>query len=161
MAVYTLSDIYLDYFNSGGTLSKSEFKNIVQDFNIHVMNAIIHEGGTLNMACGLSKLSILRLKRNFKNLAVDWYESNKLKAKLLEQGKKLFDKATGLGEEWLVYHTDLHYYRFYWSKKFVKIPNKFVYRFEPTRGFKGNKEKLKEHLSANELNYTKYTDGSI
>jgi hypothetical protein len=156
MTTYTLSDIYLDYLKSGGTVSKSTFKNIIADFNIHAMNAIIYEAKVLDMKCGLSSISIKQIKRNFNNPVVDWFESNKYKRQLLKEGKELYNEETGKGVKWLIYFTDDKYCRFYWSKKFVKLKNKMVYRFEPTRGVKGNKEKLIQHLKENELNILKY-----
>jgi hypothetical protein len=158
---HTLSDIYLQYFKDGGMLSKSQFKNICQDFNIHIMNHIIYEAGTFRMGNNMSFIKILRLDRNFNNLVIDWNESNQLKKKLIAENKPLYNKETGEGHEWLVYHTNTYYCRFYWAKKFCRIPNKTVYRFEPTRGYKGNKEKLKEFLEKNELNYQIYQNGSL
>jgi hypothetical protein len=159
--IYTLSDIYLDYLKTGGTVGKSTFKNVVSDFNIHSMNEIIFNARVLNMKCGLSSINIMQLKRNFNNPVVDWYESNKYKQELINAGKELYDEEAGKGEKWLVYFTDDKYCRFYWAKKFVKLKNKMVYRFEPTRGLKGNKEKLIQHLKENELNILKYKHGSF
>ena len=39
-------------------------------------------------------------------------------------------------------HARKFYCKFYWKKGKCRIPNKSVYRFVPTRGVKGNKEKL-------------------
>lgn len=158
---YTLSDIYKDYVLEGGTLSKNDFKNICQDFNIHIMNSIIYDASKFEMGSNMSFIRIIHLKRNFNNLVPDWNESRKLKERLIAEGKPLYDKETGKGHEWLVYHDNPIYCRFYWAKKFCKIPNKSVYRFEPTRGLKGNKEKLKEYLAENELNYKQYPNGNI
>jgi hypothetical protein len=36
------------------------------------------------------------------------------------------------------------------------VPNKSVYKFIPTRGLKGNKEKLVELLQTDELAYLKF-----
>jgi hypothetical protein len=159
--IYTLSDIYLDYLKKGGTVSKSTFKNIIADFNIHSMNEIIYNARTLNMRCGMSTISIMQLKRNFNKPIIDWFESNKYKEELIKKGKELYNEETGEGEKWFVYFTDDKYCRFYWSKKWVQLPNKTVYRFEPTRGLKGNKDKLKEHLNKNELNILKYKHGGF
>lgn len=157
--VFTLSDIYLDYLKKGGTVSKSTFKNIICDFNIMSMNEIIYNARVLDMKCGLSAISIIQLKRNFTNPVVDWNESNKYKEELIAKGEELYDEVTGKGVKWLIYYTDDKYCRFYWSKKFVKLANKTIYRFEPTRGIKGNKEKLIRHLKENELNILKYKNG--
>ena len=153
---YTLVDIYLWYKAHGGTLQKPLFKNLCQDFNIHIMNHIIYEYGSFDMGNNLSTLSILRIKRNHNKPQVDWKASNEYKQELLDEGKKLFDPETGEGEEWLIYHTDPWYCRFYWKKYHAKFKNKLAYRFRATRGPKGNKRKLKDFLNANSLNYVGY-----
>jgi hypothetical protein len=153
---YTLVDIYRWYRAQGGTLPKALFKNICQDFNIHIMNHIIYDHGTFDMGSNLSTINILRIKRNHNKPQVNWNESNKLKQQLLDEGKELYDPETGEGEEWLVYHTDPWYCRFYWKKFYAKVKNKSAYSFRATRGKKGNKTKLKDFLRANSLNYRGY-----
>ena len=156
---YTLKDIYRQYKADGGELSKSLFKNICQDFNIHIMEAIIYDAYIFDMGFELSSISILRIKRNYSNPQVDWKASNERKQELLDQGKKLYDKETGEGHKWLVFHTSKEYCRFYWKKLYARVKNKSAYRFRATRGKKGNKTKLKEHLRADDLNIIKYEKG--
>lgn len=156
----TLKDIYRYYCANGGTLHKSTFKNICADFNIGIMNHIIYEAGTFDMGNHLSTLSIRRIKRNYRNPQVNWNESNKYKEELLAKGEKLYDAETGEGTKWLIYHDEEWYCRFYWKKKHAKFKNKSVYRFVATRGDKGNKTKLKDHLNESEINYVKYENGS-
>lgn len=160
MKSYTLKDIYRHYIADGGTLEKSLYKNICQDFNIHIMEYIIYQAGTFDMGHYLSTINILRLKRNYSNPQVDWKASNEYREELLEKGEKLYDPDTGEGTKWLIYHTDTWYCRFYWKKLFAKVKNKSAYSFIATRGKKGNKTKLKKHLNENEINYIKYEDGS-
>lgn len=152
----TLTNIFEYYQDNGGTLPKSLFKNICQDFNIHIMNHIIYDAGIFDMGNYLSTLQILRIKRNYSNPQVDWKASNELKQELLDEGKKLYDSETGEGHKWLVYHDSKWYCRFYWKKFYCRVPNKSAYRFIATRGKKGNKTKLKDHLNANDINYIKY-----
>ena len=75
---------------------------------------------------------------------------------LVEQGKKLYSADTDSGEKWHIYHTDRFYCKFYWRKGKCSVPNKSVYRFDATRGIKGNKEKLINLLKTDELAYLKF-----
>ena len=68
----------------------------------------------------------------------------------------LYDNATQEGTKWHIYYTDKDYYRYYWNKGRCKIPNKSVYKFIPTRGIKGNKEKLTNLLKEDDLAYLKF-----
>ena len=152
----TLVDVYRDYKANGGTLHKSVFKNICQDFNIRIMNHIIFDAGTFDMGNYLSTLCVARIKRDYSNPQVDWKASNEYKEELLEKGEKLYDSETGEGVKWLIYHDEDWYCRFYWKKKYAKFKNKSVYKFIATRGKRGNKTKLKDHLRENDINYVKY-----
>ncbi len=160
-ATYTLSDIFRYYRTMEGDLPKSLYKNICQDFNIAIMDHIIYDAGTFDMGYNLSTISILRIKRNFKNPQVDWAASNEYKEELLKQGKELYSKDNPDGIKWFIYHDEDWYCRFYWKKSFCKVKNKSAYKFIATRGKKGNKRKLKDHLKHNDINYLKYKNGSL
>lgn len=153
---YTLANIYREYVAEGGTLEKSLYKNICQDFNIHIMNHIIYDAGIYDMGHNLSTISILRIKRNFNHPRVDWKASNKYKQELEEKGEKLFDNDTGEGTKWLIYHDTEWYCRFYWKKAYARVKNKTAYSFVATRGVRGNKTKLIDHLNESDINYIKY-----
>jgi len=159
MSTYSLTDSYRHYVANGGELHKSMYKNICQDFNIRIMEHIIYEAGTFNMGSNLSTLSIMRLRRNYDKPVVDWHESNKNREELLKKGETLYSFKTGKGVKWLIYHTGEWYCRFYWKRKSAKFKNKTVYMFIPTRGEKGNKTKLINHLRKNDINYVKYYIG--
>lgn len=168
---YTLRDIYLRYKADGGKLKKSLYKNICQDFNIHIMEDIIYNAETFDMGYNLSTLQVLRIKRNYKNPQIDWGATNKYKKELLsgeadeapEEGYDLEDlcsKDNPDGVKYFIYHDSEWYCRFYWKKKYARIKNKTAYSFKATRGKKGNKTKLKEHLKEDDINYIKYKNGS-
>lgn len=156
---FTLKHIFPYYKSEGGTLDKQMFKNIVCDYNIHIMNHLVYDAGHIDMA-NLSRLKVGRIKRAFtgklNKSVVDWKASNEYKQELLDAGIELYDHKTGKGKRWLIYNDSEWYCRFYWNKQRAKATHKTVYRFVPTRGEKGNKEKLKEHLYENEINYLKY-----
>tara|TARA_R100000234_G_C4915500_1_gene141783 strand:+ start:89 stop:559 length:471 start_codon:yes stop_codon:yes gene_type:complete len=152
---YTLEDIYNDYCTTNKNIDKTIFKAICSDFNIEVMDNIL-EGGKFNMGNNLSTLSIRRTERDPRSPKIDWGESNKYKKELLDSGQKLFNKTTGKGVKWHIYYTDSFYCRYYWNKGKCRVPNKSAYRFTPTRGLKGNKEKLINLLKTDELAYLKF-----
>tara|TARA_R110001592_G_scaffold57738_6_gene175512 strand:- start:3059 stop:3535 length:477 start_codon:yes stop_codon:yes gene_type:complete len=153
---YTLKHIYedyQDYYNDD--LDKSLHTNIVQEFNILIMEHIL-DGKEFNMGNNLSTLSIIRRDRDPRSPRLDWGESNKYKKELLEEGQLLYNSETGKGVKWHIYHTDEFYCKYYWRKGKCKIPNKSVYRFDTTRGVKGNKEKLISLLKQDDLAYLKF-----
>jgi hypothetical protein len=75
---------------------------------------------------------------------------------LLDQGVKLYDSSTGEGEKYHVYYTDKFYCRYLWTKSKCKVKNKTVYRFDASRGRKGNKEKLIHLLKTDDLAYLRF-----
>ena len=153
---YTLKDIYEDYNTSvTDNIPQNIFRNICVEFNISIIDYIL-EGKIFNMKNNLSSLSVIRLNRNPKSPGVDWIESNSYKKELLDKGEKLYDSITNLGAKWLIYYTDPEYCKYHWNKGNCKIPNKFAYRFTPTRGIKGNKDKLASLLKDDDLAYLKF-----
>jgi len=152
---HNLSDIYKDYVNEYGDIDKSLFSTICHEFNIMIIDYIL-EGKEFNMGNNLSTLSIIKKDRDPRSPRLDWGESNKYKKELLEEGQKLYNSQTGEGTKWHIYHTDEFYCKYYWRKGKCKIPNKSVYRFDATRGIKGNKEKLIHLLKEDDLAYLKF-----
>lgn len=152
----TIKDIYKLYRNRvKNPLDKKLFTEICEQFNIDMVNMLL-EGKSFTMGSNMSNLSIRRIERNPSKPTIDWWESNKYKQELLAKGKKLFDSNTGKGTQWLIYYTDPWYCKFHWEKHRCKIPNKTAYRFTPTRGVKGNKEKLTKLLKEDELAYLRF-----
>lgn len=131
------------------------FKEIIVEFNCGIMDFIL-DGGVFNMGNKLSELFICRRKRDPRVNSVNWNLSLKEKKKILEEGKELFDAETGKGEQWLIYYTDPWYFRWRWYKDKCVVKNKSVYRFDPTRGVKGNKGKLMELTKNDDLAYLKF-----
>ena len=153
---YILKDIYKDYKKDyNNIISKETYGNIVQEFNMMIMDYIL-EGKEFNMGNNLSTLSIVRRDRDPRSPRLDWGESNKYKQELLEEGQNLYNSETGEGIKWYIYHTDEFYCKYYWRKGKCKIPNKSVYRFDATRGLKGNKERLINLLKEDDLAYLKF-----
>ena len=153
---YTLEDIYKDFdMRSDLEISKNIFRDICSDYNQSIIKSVL-DGGIIDLGSNLATLSIARIKRNPSKPAIDWGESNKYREEVLAAGHELYDTNTGKGKKWYIYYTDAEYCRFYWNKGKCRVPNKSVYKFVPTRGLKGNKEKLVELLKTDDLAYLKF-----
>ena len=153
---YTLKDIYIDYQKEYfDVIDKTTYTDIIHQFNMMIMDYIL-DGKEFNMGNNLSTLSIVRRDRDPRSPRIDWGESNKYKKELLEEGQNLYDPETDTGVKWHIYYTDEFYCKYYWRKGKCKVPNKSVYRFDATRGIKGNKEKLIALLKEDDLAYLKF-----
>tara|TARA_R110000744_G_scaffold255783_1_gene371278 strand:+ start:307 stop:780 length:474 start_codon:yes stop_codon:yes gene_type:complete len=151
----TFKDIHASYENYYEEINKSLFTAICHEFNMLILDYIL-DGKSFNMGNNLSSLSIIRRERDPRSPRIDWGESNKYKKELLEEDQDLYDNITGKGVKWHIYHTDSFYCKFYWNKGKCKVKNKSVYRFDATRGVKGNKEKLINLLKEDDLAYLKF-----
>ena len=152
---HTLRNIYASYTEEFGDIDKILFRDICSDFNILSMNYIL-EGKKLNLGFNLSSIYIVRKERDPRSPRINWGESNKYKKELLDKGEDLYNKETDTGTKWHIYHTDEFYCKFHWNKGRCKVKNKSVYRFDATRGIKGNKEKLIHLLKTDDLAYLKF-----
>ena len=154
--MYNINNIYNNYIEEyNETVDKNTFKKICEEFNIEIIDAIL-DGKTFDMGNNLSTLSIRRVDRDPRTPRVDWGESIKYRKELEASGVDLYNASTGKGEKWYIYYTDKFYCKYYWKKGKCRIPNKSVYRFTPTRGLKGNKEKLIHILKTDDLAYLKF-----
>lgn len=153
----TLKDSYKDYEAEGGKLSYKDYRSICERYNVLCMDRVIEHGERLDLGANLARIYVIRIERNFNNPTIDWAASKAYKQELIEEGVELYSEDNPSGQKWFIYYTDEWYTRFYWEKRFCKVKNKSAYRFDATRGKKGNKEKLTEHLRSNDLSYLKYT----
>jgi len=149
---HTISHIYNNYQELDDSISKQLFTDICSEFNMMIIDYLL-DGKEFKMGNNLSTLAIVRMNRDPRIPAIDWGESNKYKDELLENGELLFNKETGEGIKWHIYYTDGEYLKYYWRKGKCTVKNKSVYRFDATRGLKGNKGKLRE---LDELDYLKF-----
>ena len=152
---HTISNIYEHYKEDKGDIPTSLFVDICAEFNMGIIDYLL-EGKEFNMGYNLSTLSIVRKERDPRNPRVDWGESNKYKAELLAEGKELYNNETGEGAKWHIYYTDSEYLKYYWRKGKCRVKNKSVYRFDATRGVKGNKGKLIQLMKEDDLAYLKF-----
>lgn len=153
----TLWDAHKIYKKKAGILCYEAYRDICERFNQEVMKQIIEEGRVFDMLSRLSTIQIIRVNRAFGKLSrstINWAETDKRKAELIAEGKEhlLYNKETNPdGIKWFVYYTNEFYCKFYWRKYQCNIPNRAVYRFNPTGGKKGNKTRLTELLKQDDL----------
>lgn len=149
---YASKQLYQHYIELGGDLSYEMYREIICSFNMTVMDQIL-DGRELDMGKGLSRLSIMRIERDFKRPTIDWGNSNKLKEELLTEGEELFSKNNPNGVKWFVYFTDDWYLRFYWEKKRCSLKNRSAYRLDITFD---NKNQLKQLIKDDSLAYLNF-----
>ena len=154
--MYGITDIYNSYTETySDEMPKDLFRSICSEFNISIIDYLL-EGNKFDMGSNMSSLSVVRVDRDPRSPKVDWGESLKYRKELEADGSELYDSLTGKGEKWHIYYTDNFYCKYYWKKGKCRIPNKSVYKFTPTRGLKGNKEKLTNMLKLDDLAYLKF-----
>ena len=152
---HTLKAIYKKYSEVNKDIKESTFIDICSEFNINIIEELL-EGYEFNMQNNLGTLSIRRVERDPRTPQINWGETTKYKKELLEKGEELFNNLTGKGEKWHIYYVDKYYYKYHWTKSRAKIKNKTAYRFDATRGVKGNKEKLTLLLKNDDLAHLKF-----
>jgi|688.fasta_scaffold172303_2 hypothetical protein len=153
---HTIRAIFKDYDeNTEDKIDYRVFADICSEFNIAIFNELLN-GYEFNLQNNLGTVSVRRVERDPRKPQIDWGETTKYKKELLDKGVELYDSRTGEGEKWHIYYTDKFYCKFHWTKSRAKIKNKTAYRFDATRGVKGNKEKLTALLHTDELAYLRF-----
>jgi hypothetical protein len=153
---HTLKAVYENYLKeTEEPLDYNIFSDICSEFNLAMVDALL-DGYEFNMQSNLGTLSVRRVERDPRKLTVDWAETAKYKKELLESGVELYDSTTGKGEKWHIYYTDKYYCKYHWTKSKAKVKNKTAYRFDATRGVKGNKEKLIALLKSDDIAYLRF-----
>jgi hypothetical protein len=152
----TLKAVYKDYSETvDPEINYRVFADICADFNIAIVEELL-QGYEFNMQNNLGTISVRRVERDPRIPQIDWGETTKYKRELIEKGVELYDSRTGKGEKWHIYYTDKYYCKYHWTKSRAKIKNKTAYRFDATRGVKGNKEKLTSLLHNDDLAYLRF-----
>jgi hypothetical protein len=153
---HTIRTIYKEYSKEAkDEISSKVFSDICSEFNLAIMEEIL-DGYEFNMQNNLGTISIRRVERDPRIPQINWGETSKYKQELLDKGEQLFDSATGNGVKWHIYYVDKYYYKYHWTKSRAKIKNKTAYRFDATRGVKGNKEKLTALLKDDDMAYLRF-----
>lgn len=133
---FTVKEMY-QYFKIAHPeedISFTLFSEIVYRYNKILLEQLL-QGKQILLGSGLGKIKIKRVERRFNKKRIDWYETNKL-------------KKQGINKH--VYYTDDHWYRFSWFKG-IRLVNKTVYKFTPTKGCNGNGKRLAAALRNNEF----------
>lgn len=153
---HTIKAVYNNYLEETEEgIDFNTFSDICSEFNLAMINALL-DGYEFNMQNNLGTLSVRRVERDPRKLSVDWAETAKYKKELLDEGVELYDSVTGKGEKWHIYYTDRYYCKYHWTKSKAKVKNKTAYRFDASRGVKGNKEKLVALLKSNDIAYLRF-----
>jgi hypothetical protein len=152
----TIKAVFKDYSkNIDDKIEYRVFADICADFNIALIEELLL-GYEFNMQNNLGTLSVRRVERDPRIPQIDWGETTKYKKELLDKGIELYDSTTGKGQKWHIYYTDKYYCKYHWTKSRAKVKNKTAYRFDATRGVKGNKEKLTSLLHTDDLAYLRF-----
>jgi hypothetical protein len=153
---HTIRTIYKEYSKEvNDEVNIKVFSDICSEFNLAIVEEILN-GYEFNMQNNLGTLSIRRVERDPRTPQINWGETSKYKQELLDKGEDLFDISTGKGTKWHIYYVDKYYYKYHWTKSRAKIKNKTAYRFDATRGIKGNKEKLTALLKNDDMAYLRF-----
>lgn len=156
---------------------EKDFINFLYKFNEKVSDKIVYKGYVLKLGSGLGHIRIKKVDTvHNKNgtlktkKRINWNESNKKKAEILnkggipfkvltrdEKGKPLTDNG---GEEWFIYHNNIFDYLWHWNKNRCLVLNSPYYKFTPTRYNNtdknpnnirvGNVNKLKKLVTTND-----------
>lgn len=147
MINYNCKYIYKYYKKTGGKLTYRQFKDIIALNNQLIVDEIVkgyhfvipHGIGVIRIIQEKRKISITEDNGTIKG-QVNWGESLKLKARLLLEGKTLYecekDKYGTIlsdngGERWLVYHIDNYFNKFIFARGGL-LHNVWGYDFTPT-----------------------------
>lgn len=137
-------DMYKAYvnLNPDTDITYPLYRTILETFNKKLADRIL-EGEKFNLGHRLGYIYIKKIKRTPSSKVINWSET---KALWKEEGIK----------KGFVYYTDDYYYRWNWEKKKAQVKNKSVYKFVPTGGKLGLKNKLVKVLKSNPFASTLY-----
>lgn len=124
---------------SGSFLNAIEFKYIYKQYNFHMSNAVLCGYRHFYLGGVLGRVVIDKFNNKGRKRGIDWGTSNKIKAKLLEDGKTLYKEVKNEdgtvsdngGEKWLITynHKDVDAF---WKWKSMLSSLVKTHRFKPT-----------------------------
>lgn len=142
-----LSDLYKIYVREGGILSYLKYKEVMEMFMKEIIKKIVSTGFEFSMPyyCGLLRVQQIERKFSIKEDgtvkgAIDWGNSNKLKADIIERGELPLvvykdDKGEKIGDNggtaWLCYFTTSTYFCWTWVSH-INMKNCLKYKFDIT-----------------------------
>lgn len=116
------------------------YNEILSRYNKRAIEKKLFQGERVVLGSGLGSLRIKKVYRNFKRPRIDWNQTMQIKK---ETGKAKY-----------VYFTDDYWFRFSWHKG-VKLKNRSVYKFTPTKGVNGITKRFNKSLKEDEFLYEK------
>ena len=122
---------------------KDIYKAVIRSFNLKLIQSMI-EGYKFAPGFNCGTFQIVKRKRKFKSNAagvilnnINWGESNKIKARLLDEGKTIYSKDNPEGERWFVYFTSEYELYWRWNKPHSSKDNYIIYAFAFTQSRSG------------------------
>jgi hypothetical protein len=116
--IFTVGKFTKEYKKQTGCkYTDYQINQFLKNLYDELLDEIILNGYELEIG-RMFNMTFRRFERNFDKLAVNWGESNKIKRRLIAEGKKLATKIGTSdsgnpifddGEMWLVYYTDAYY----------------------------------------------------
>lgn len=155
------NEVYKIYSNElGGKIPRRQFHALTLEYNRLLVDRLL-EGQSVSLGKLLGSIRIVKNKNTFKNPKIDWGASNKYRKELEEEGTPLYDKKTGKGTKWIIYHMPEYRFMFLWERPRKVIRNSAVFRFHPVRTsrkdkFPGPVDRLARLVNEDELAYLKF-----
>ena len=123
-------------------VSYTLFKYTISEFFKKAIKQVLN-GKEFYLGHKLGSIRIRKVARNFDKPTINWFETNKLKAK-------------GINKH--VFFTDEFWYRFSWNKRSAALKNKSVYKFSATEGANGNKKQLVRKLREDDFAHINFKE---
>lgn len=129
---YNSKELYRDYIKEypNSKITQLEFTAIITEFNYSIGEKIINLNYRFYLGFNLAYLMLVKVERSFNKMALDFGRSNKLKKKLIEEGKEpakkigVDDKGNPIlsnENTWMVFFTN----DFYPAFTFFKVKNSY------------------------------------
>jgi hypothetical protein len=122
-------------------INKPLYWKIMREFCRELQRELLH-GFKFNPGHRIGSFQIIRKRNYFKdsdvinNRRVNWQATKENKAKLLAEGKELYNAETGTGEKYFIYFTSDYSLWLFWNKSRCTLKNKTLYSLVPAEGDK-------------------------
>ncbi len=146
--IYKTRHLYAHYLTlyPDSPVTRAQFEKVLRLFFGGIVLQIL-EGFVFELGYYLASIRIQKVQRTYTKPRMNLSATRKLWAEHPEYKE----------QDIKVYYTDQPYwYRFYWAKKDCVVANKSVYRFDPTKGPKGNSRKLSRKLQTEPFAHLNY-----
>jgi hypothetical protein len=111
------------------------YRQIIKSYNQYIRDLMVNTGFVFGMPHGCGSLYVKRKENKTPVKRVNWLESNKTKAAILEKGLIPYNKeAAPEGVKWLVKHSNDYDVWYTWKKSSSNVTNAVRYSFKPVDG---------------------------